>query len=1003
METNELKQMKIDKTICLCAIMKNESKVLKRMIDSCRNIIDYWVFIDTGSTDDSKEVLQSIMKEYNIPGELHERGWVNFEHNRNQLLELSLNKADYLLLLDCDMTVHPDTTFDKSKLVSDSYYIRYIGDLDFAQQLLVTGRKDWRYIGVTHEYINSKTATSIGDLRSLPVIHHSDGGTRSEKLERDRKLLEQDILDNPENTRSYFYLAQTYNNLKLYEKAIKYYQQRINRGGWPEEVYYSKYQMGLMYLQNKDRDNARKTLLGAWEYRPSRIEALYVIGMMAREEKQWNQSVLYLEKCLNTPYPKDDVLFIHKKVYDYLIHFELGIVYYYVGRFKEALDMNEYVINSPNTPPQIKEQALKNAEYPKQKLGLTGVVKQEGTKKFLTVSMFTTGTKYEEDAKRLSESCKKFKVSHEIYQTEDHGSWEKNTQQKPVIIKQAMEIHKVPILWVDVDAEFKEYPSLFLTTTADIMFHWIAEWHEALVGTIYFDYNERVLEFLDKWIELNNQNDLPDGKNFQELILKDITLSKSFIPKEYINIFDNQYTQTDKPVITHYQASRRNKGSKSEMELIQYENTLFDKLKMFTKSNTRASVIGNGPFVSDLSKEIDESFIIRCNNFRIGLSDKWKEIGKKTDLNVSSLYYEIIPDYKADYPILGIHPITDTGYQKYTTAKQMHKYWKENADKLIALGNNVILYDEKERFYHEVFFPISESINAFPSVGILAIGLARWLGFKEILISGFTFFQTKKSHYFLDEKIIPSSHHNVFKEKLLLRSWIESDRDIFYILDRLTREVLYDYKKDKWEKVSQPFELNWHKTQDDWRPKEDQWLKAKNWIFEFTGFREDMLEGLEVLDIGSGPRTMLEYFNGCKKTIIEPLGEEYKKMYQFLNGDPLYSVPAEQFIPELENKFDFIWCHNVLDHCYDWKLILENMNRYLKKGGKFYIGTDAGLPPNPGHPGINPISSFRQEISRYGYKYTKEDYLDPNTVLMSRSDPNHNPHLRVITLIGEKI
>ena len=39
-------------------IVKNESAVIKRCLDSVKEIIDYWVIIDTGSTDDTKEIIQ---------------------------------------------------------------------------------------------------------------------------------------------------------------------------------------------------------------------------------------------------------------------------------------------------------------------------------------------------------------------------------------------------------------------------------------------------------------------------------------------------------------------------------------------------------------------------------------------------------------------------------------------------------------------------------------------------------------------------------------------------------------------------------------------------------------------------------------------------------------------------------------------------------------------------------------------------------------------------------
>ena len=915
-----------DKTICLCAIMKDEEKILTRLIDSCKEIIDYWVIVDTGSTDNSMKLLVDTMAELKIPGELHERPWESYGVNRNQLMELSINKADYLLLMDIDMTTHPTPEFNKSTLNADAFHIRYTGDVDFAQNLLVSGRRKWWYVGSTHEYIMTDSQHTVHDLRSFPVVHHSDGSNRPEKLERDRILLERDLLENPGSMRSYFYLGQTYTNMGLFEKAIKYYFQRTTVHDWPEEVYYSKYQIGVANMQLGRKDEAKKWFLDAWEFRPTRAEAIYMLGLMAREEKKYNQSAMYLDKANTIPYPVNDLLFIHRPVWEYLIKFDLAISCFYTGRFQEAHDLNEYLLTT-NMNDVLKQQVRENQKYVLDKLGKT-TDGQKVARPFMLVSMFTTGTNYKDEADALVATCNEHKISHEVYEVDDRGSWEKNTQSKAIVIKEAMLKFKRPIVWVDADARFKKFPDLFLTAQADIMYYFLKEWKEILVGTLFFDFNPKTLAFVDKWIALNDTNDLPDGVNFQTIILEDKTLTKGILPGDYCKIFDNNLIIAPDPVVIHTQASRRNKGLKPAEQTAKYESILDQILSGIRSDYDTYSVIGNGPFISDLDSEIEDSFVMRCNDYKVG--NQFKGIGKYTNLNISSLYEPIIPKEVVSEAILGILPITDSGYQKYTTSKEMHKFWEKNAEKLGKMGNDVYIYDDKDRFYHEVFLPVAEGIGAFPTVGILGIALARWWGAKKIVISGFTFFTSKKTHYNHDENTMPSSHHNVFKEKLLLRSWIETDKNIQYILDANTREALYDFKKEKWASVSQPFEINWHRTQEDWRANPEAWAGCKKNLIKAIPLLEKInLDGLEVLDVGCGPRTMLEFFPRCKRTLIEPLGEEYKKLHEFLNGDPMHSVPAEQFIPELEGKMDFVWCHNVLDHCYDWKMVLENMFRYL--------------------------------------------------------------------------
>jgi glycosyltransferase involved in cell wall biosynthesis len=90
-------------SICLSMIVKDEADVIERLLASVRGAIDSWVICDTGSTDGTQDLIRNAMKD--IPGALFERPWRNFGENRSELMELAAGRADYLLLLDADMTV----------------------------------------------------------------------------------------------------------------------------------------------------------------------------------------------------------------------------------------------------------------------------------------------------------------------------------------------------------------------------------------------------------------------------------------------------------------------------------------------------------------------------------------------------------------------------------------------------------------------------------------------------------------------------------------------------------------------------------------------------------------------------------------------------------------------------------------------------------------------------------------------------------------------------------
>ena len=107
--------------ICLNMIVKNEAPVIRRCLDSVRSLIDTWVIVDTGSSDGTQQIIREHLQD--LPGELTERPWVDFAHNRSEALAYARGRADYTLVIDADETLEWDDGFQLPKLTADSYYI----------------------------------------------------------------------------------------------------------------------------------------------------------------------------------------------------------------------------------------------------------------------------------------------------------------------------------------------------------------------------------------------------------------------------------------------------------------------------------------------------------------------------------------------------------------------------------------------------------------------------------------------------------------------------------------------------------------------------------------------------------------------------------------------------------------------------------------------------------------------------------------------------------------
>jgi len=350
-------------TVALCMIVRNEAHVIDRCLESVRDLIDAWVIVDTGSTDGTPAKIKQALE--GTPGSLYERPWKNFGHNRTELLGLARGTADYLLLLDADMTLEPIREFPD--LHSDAYVIRHTGSLDYAIPRLVRGDQAWHYVGATHEYLAWEGERSIEELHALRVVHHGDGSSHAVKLNRDRELLEQALADRPDDPRSLFYLARTYADLGDDDAAINLFRRRVAVGGWDEEVFYAQYQLGCL-LARADWGAGSAAFADAWRRRPTRAEPLHELARGWQARGRPDLAFEYASRGLEIEYPTD-ALFVHRDHYEYGLRFARAIAAYQLSDFGTALADNDRLL-AAGVPRDVEAQVRANRSRCLQNLGL---------------------------------------------------------------------------------------------------------------------------------------------------------------------------------------------------------------------------------------------------------------------------------------------------------------------------------------------------------------------------------------------------------------------------------------------------------------------------------------------------------------------------------------------------------------------------------------------------------------------------------------------------------
>ena len=370
--------------LVLTQIMKNESHVITRMLDSIKEIVDGIVINDTGSTDNSIDVVKKWGSDNNVETYVIERPFDNFEESRNFAIkntkELFLNRNDghtyYSFWLDADEIIKVDKTFNKQKIDKDLYMFNtFIGQMKYTRNEMFKLDKPCRFYGCVHEYIvcDDQNITS-GLLEGLNVYVQMDGaswkGDISDKYKKHAAILEDYIDTKDRNARWVFYTAQSYHdsasipdnrpeNEERLRRSLKYYRERVNRSdGYEEERFYSQYRIGtIMRVLEMPWNETHQELLKSYAMDPLRGEPIKSIIDYYLSVGEWHIAYMYSKFAKinfhgKNPYPQK-LLFIDSALYSWRILEVHSAACFYTGRKEEAKSTFTELVDMTKKSPEL--------------------------------------------------------------------------------------------------------------------------------------------------------------------------------------------------------------------------------------------------------------------------------------------------------------------------------------------------------------------------------------------------------------------------------------------------------------------------------------------------------------------------------------------------------------------------------------------------------------------------------------------------------------------------
>lgn len=340
-------------TVCLNGIVRDEAAVIARGLESVRDHIDSWVLVDTGSKDGTQDIIREVMK--SVPGVLHERPWVNQQHNRNEALQLARDYGcDYTLTLDADELFCQDEDFCWPDLSFDQHDLMITmpnSGLQWAHPRLLSTKRPWEWKGEADPFmfVDSPTIAPV-PIEGVTIVGSSGGSSYQDpdKWHKKAARLEGLVEREPDRPRWRYYVAQAYKDAGRLEDSLAAYLVRARDfEGWAEEKWSAQYEAAkLMDRLKRPTAEVREGYLAAWRMRPTRAEPLYCLGRFLRLKKHHQEALEYLRQAAAIPRPPDR-LFIESHVYGWRIFDELALCEFQSRQYKKALETIKRITSIP--------------------------------------------------------------------------------------------------------------------------------------------------------------------------------------------------------------------------------------------------------------------------------------------------------------------------------------------------------------------------------------------------------------------------------------------------------------------------------------------------------------------------------------------------------------------------------------------------------------------------------------------------------------------------------
>jgi len=213
-------------TISLCMIVKNSESSIKKSINSVKNVVDEIIVVDTGSSDNTKEVALK------LGAEVINCIWSNnFSGPRN--ISIKNAKCDWILVLDADEYLSLSSCSVVKTAIEnplfDSYWMNWKQPNENEnwfrsfKNTLFRNNSGICFDGLVHEEIYKSVKRERTKFIDATIVHEPTKVNLQEKEIYYLELIKQQLKQEPESSRWKYWCGQHHFNLGNLNDAIDHW------------------------------------------------------------------------------------------------------------------------------------------------------------------------------------------------------------------------------------------------------------------------------------------------------------------------------------------------------------------------------------------------------------------------------------------------------------------------------------------------------------------------------------------------------------------------------------------------------------------------------------------------------------------------------------------------------------------------------------------------------------------------------------------------------------